>query len=419
MSSSDKKSAAFLAISVVWLFYLYTYIARIEPSVLVNDLMSEFNITAATIGMVISVMYIPYVILQIPCGIITDKLGVKTVITASSLLCALGTFVFGSATGVLGLQLGRFLIGIASASAFICCGKVAADLFDKRKYSLLMGIAMCMGCLGGIFGTSPTAFLVSKIGWRWTTFCISIVGIALSLMAVFFIKTKKKKEEKSAQQRSGLLEGVKIMASNPKMWILGLYGAITYLPLSAIAELWGVPLMELRFSVKTEAAAFTSIVIFIGFGLGGVLSAWIAERINSYKKTIIFFTFGIILTFYTALYSDSISFMTCIILLFFGGIFAGANTLAFSIAFHMVPLKHSATSAGFTNALIMTSGIIFQPLLGKLLDFFRKGAVSSLGEPIYNIGMYRSAFMVVMVAMAFAIFLAFFINDVKHKKEEN
>lgn len=414
--SLTKSTGAIVSISIVWMFYLFSYVARIEPSVLVSELMADFKITSSTVGMVIATMYMPYVLLQVPCGIITDKLGVKKIIIISSTLCALGTFIFGSATEVFHLQIGRFLIGASAASAFICCGKIAGE-FDKRKYSMLMGIAMCMGCCGGIAGTAPTAYMVSHIGWRNATFVISAIGILLAVIALLCIKTTKtiaKKENNSTR----LLSGLKILFLNPKAWILGLYGAFTYLPLSAMAELWGVPFMELRYNVSTETAALSSIFIFVGFGLGGVVSAYIAEKINSYRKTIIMFTVGLVFAFSIALYSDSIAFFACLVLMFLGGLFAGANTLAFTIAFNLVPKEYSATSTGFLNALVMTSGIIFQPLLGKLLDFFRNGVVTSDGLPIYNIGMYRSAFQVVIVCMFIAIILTFFINDVKHAKSD-
>lgn len=107
----------------------------------------------------------------------------------------------------------------------------------------------------------------------------------------------------------------------------------------------------------------------------------------------------------------------CLVLLFLGSICAGANNLAFAVAYHLVPKEFAGTSAGFTNMLIMSSGVIFQPLLGKLLDFFRNGLVNSDGTPVYNLVMYRSAFLFVIAGMFLAIIATFFINDVKHKEE--
>ncbi|MBR1480110.1 MAG: MFS transporter [Alphaproteobacteria bacterium] len=412
LQGRQKANGALLSVALCWVFYLFAYITRVEPSVLTNDLMSEFGMTSSLLGFVISIAYIPYVAMQIPCGIITDKLGTKTMIFASCIACSLGVFVFGSAQSVLQLEVGRFLVGLSTAAAFLCCGKVATEFFDKRRYAMLMGIAMCMGCLGGISGSVPTAYLVSKIGWRNTTYAIATFGILLSFAILVFMK----KSQKQSTQQCNLLDGLKLLAKNPKPWLIGFYGAMTYLPLSALAELWVVPFMEQRYGISTEQAAISSTILFIGFALGSVISAWVAEKINSYKKTIIFFTIGSIFFFWFAIYDDAIEFTSCLALLLGGGICAGANNLSFTFSYHLVPPEFGGTSTGFTNALVMSSAALFQPLLGRLLDFFRNGLATPDGTPIYNLTMYRSAFMFVMAGLLLAIFAALFVNDVKHKE---
>jgi sugar phosphate permease len=92
------------------MFYLYAYVIRVEPCVLVDDLMKEFSISSSVLGLVVSASYIPYVAMQIPCGIITDKLGVKVMVSCGCALCAIGVFVFGAAESVFSLQIGRVLI---------------------------------------------------------------------------------------------------------------------------------------------------------------------------------------------------------------------------------------------------------------------------------------------------------------------
>jgi MFS family permease len=344
--------------------------------------------------------------MQIPYGIITDKLGAKTIVLVSCALLIIGTFLFGSAESLTQLKAGRFLVGLASAPGFICCSKVITDLFELKKQSMLMGIAMCLGCFGGILGATPTACLVNSIGWRNATYAIASFGILLIVLALLFMKNNK-----SEKTEARVFDGLKIILKNSKIWIVGLYGAMSYLTLSALAELWITPFIEKRFEISTAKAAVSSIFIFIGFGLGSIVSAWIAEKINSHKKTIIIFSVASIFLFWSALYSDAINFYTCLALLFAGGVCTGANILAFPIAYRYVPQEFGGTAAGFMNAIIMSSGIVFQPLLGKLLDFFRNGLVTLEGHPLYNVAMYRSAFLFFIGTTIVATVFAFCIKE--------
>ena len=97
MAKERSGGKAICSLLICWLFYLYSYVTRVEPSVLVNQLQSEFGITTSVIGFAISIAYIPYVAMQIPCGILTDKLGIKNMLLASCVLSSIGAFVFGSA----------------------------------------------------------------------------------------------------------------------------------------------------------------------------------------------------------------------------------------------------------------------------------------------------------------------------------
>jgi MFS family permease len=403
------------------MYYLYTYIVRVEPCVLVDDLMREFSITSSVLGMVASSAYIPYVAMQIPCGIITDKLGVKVMVACGCALCALGVFIFGAAKSVFFLQVGRFLIGLASASAFLCCGKVAAEYFSKDKYALLMGLAMCMGCIGGISGTAPTAFLVERCGWRGATYILAAVGAVLTLMALFFIKKREKSPAESGS-RPQLLKGIKILSKQPKLWLAGLYGAIMYLPLSALAELWIVPYTGVRFGVDTETASLSSILLFIGFAVGSAVSPWVADKINSYKKTLIGSSVLCVSTSAAALYVGALGFGGSLAMLFLSGTAAGASTLVFAISYHMAPHEYSGSSAGFTNALIMSSGIIFQPILGYLIDFYKQSDVrDATGAAVsgyYSVDVYQETFMVLIYVFVAALIMTFFINEIKARKEK-
>lgn len=411
MKSQDKRGM-FLSVVLCWMFYLFAYVIRVEPSVVAKNLINDFGITSSVIGFLGSIAYFPYVAMQIPCGVIVDKLGTKTVVLISCALCSTGAFIFGAANSVLQLEISRFLIGLSTASAFLCCGKIALELFDKRRYAMFVGIAMCMGCLGGIAGSSPTAYLVSEYGWRAATYVIAAFGSILTLLVLFCMQKSPKVQN---AEEIHILTGLKAIVKQPRAWILGIYGAMTYLPLSAFAELWAVPFMEQRYGVSTAKAAISSITIFIGFAAGSVLAAWVAKKINSYKKTIVMFTFGIAIAFGIAMYNDTIDFNACLGLLFIGAVCAGANNLTFPVAYSLVPPAYGGTSAGFTNALIMSSGLLFQPLLGKVLDFARNGLVDEVGAPIYTLAMYRSAFLAIVLGFVLAIISSFFINDLRHK----
>lgn len=407
-SVSEKSKTVFIAITIGWLFYLFSFFARVEPGVLVDDLMRDFSLNASNIGLIVSVMYIPYVAMQIPWGILTDKLGCRLVISLCCAICSLGVLIFGLAHSNWQLILGRFLIGFSSASAYLACGKVISETLPKNRYALFLGLSMFVGCIGGIIGSSMTANCATYFGWRNFTCAMAVVGFIIGIISFMVLKSKPTVQQATKVK---ILDGIKILVASSSCWLAGLFACTSYLPLSAIAELWGTPFMQSRFNVSTSDASICASVIYIGYGIGSILSAKIAEKIHSNKNTIIAFALGLVLTFTIAIYSDTIGFYTCITLFGLGSMFAGSGNLAFDISYKFVPSSFAGTSTGYTNMLAMSSGLIFQPLLGKLLDFFRNGQVNPDGSPLYDIIMYRSSFIFVLAIIVVSVIGMMFVKE--------
>jgi MFS family permease len=102
--------------------------------------------------------------------------------------------------------------------------------------------------------------------------------------------------------------------------------------------------------------------------------------------------------------------------MFLFGIFGGTVPLFFTMAHNMVPKRYGGSASGFTNMINMSGAIVFQPLLGKLLDYFRDGLTDSHETPLYTLMMYNKAFLVVCLCMVLSLFLLFFIEDDKKEK---
>lgn len=411
-----KNTSSIITIVLCFAFYSFAYFARVEPGALIHDLMTEFSLNASEIGTIVSTAaYVPYVAMQIPGGILTDKFGLRKLITTCSLSCAIGMFIFGMAQSSWQLALGRFLIGLSATTAFLSCGKAATQLFDKSKYGFFMGLAMFLGCVGGILGTNLSSNLAPIFGWRQFTCYVAVIGVIISILSYLFIKIPVK--ENKTNNNSNILEGIKILVKNKYVWLIGVYGLVSYLPLSAIAELWGIPFMQHRFNASVQEATICSAVILLSFGIGSIVSDNVAKKLNSYKKTIILFLILSLISFVIAFYNNSINYITCLIFLGLGGFFAGCNTLSFPFCYELVPQEYAGTSTGFTNTMVMVNCIIFPPLLGKLLDIFRDGRVNSDGSPLYSLEDYRKAFLFIIFSLVIAIISVVFVKENNKTRE--
>ena len=362
---------AWLIWSCAGLFYLYEMVLRASPSVIAKDLMLDFGVASTALGVLASFYYYSYVILQIPCGVIVDKLGSRRVVVYSTLLCVIGSILFAKSDSLFMAQIGRFLIGAGSACAFISCLKVGSEWFLPAQVAMIAGLSNMMGTLGGMVSGPPFAMLSNTFGWRETTLIAAGVGVLLAIIFWFAMQDKPKIANDSP---SSLLKGLRKIAQDPYNWIIASVGGLMYVPISAFCELWAVPYLMEKYQVTNDVASRASIMIYLGIAFGSPLAAAL---------------------FMAAVRFDSMTYQAMLIILFFAGMANAGQVMCFAAVKENVENHLSGTAAGFTNALVMLSGIIFQPLLGIILDVSWQGQLNGDGTRFYGEEAYQTAMMAI------------------------
>ena len=139
-NSSGNGYLSFIIVSLAGLFYCYEYLLRISPSVMVQQLMSYYGITATGIGLLSATYYYAYTPLQLFVGLFTDYLGAKKVLSMAILSCAVGCILFAATHFLSVAFIGRFLIGFGSAFAYVGALTLANSLLSKKYFSYYAGV---------------------------------------------------------------------------------------------------------------------------------------------------------------------------------------------------------------------------------------------------------------------------------------
>ena len=398
--------AHILSLVLASIFYFYEVILRVSPSVMTEQLMEHFQISATALGFLSTSYYISYSILQIPGGMIIDRFGPRRVITLSTLICVIGTLIFCSQDNFYLAMLGRALIGVGSACAFISCLRIATDNFKPHYFPLIVGLANMMGTLGATFSSKPLAIIVNQHGWQ--NACIYLALTGLVLMPAIWIFVKDNKKENSA---TSFLEAFKNIAQNKQIWLLGIIAGFLFLPVTAFAELWGVPYIMKVYGIDNQEASKATVMIFIGAAIGSPIFPYIAHTIKSYKKAL-FLCAGLVATLFTLIaFAYKFSYIQTFFILFLAGFVIGAEILVFTIARNITADKYNATAMGFINALISFAGLIFQPILGKILDISWSGEIAENGVRIYSLENYQYAILVLVAMFIISFIMLFFLKD--------
>src|SRR5256885_7523890 len=132
-------------ILVAWmvasLFFFYAFLQRVSPSVMVEELMRDFAVGAAVLGNLSAFYFYAYAGLQIPVGLLMDRIGPRRLTTAAAALCAVGSFVFAASDSVAVASLGRALIGAGAGFSFVAALTVATQWLPPQRLAPFRGVS--------------------------------------------------------------------------------------------------------------------------------------------------------------------------------------------------------------------------------------------------------------------------------------
>lgn len=406
------------------LFYIYEMVLRASTGVMGHDIRLSFGLSGEALGWLSAMYYWAYTPLQIPCGLLLDRIGVRLLLFGSCVLCALSAGVMAW-TDTAGLAaVARWTMGAGSACAFVSCLSLIHGWFSPAWFALMIGLTNSLGSVGGILAGRPLANLVGHFGWRGALSVLSWVGCVLALV-IWMVLPERTSVKRSSQQsddsttlsqESNHAKGsvIRDLLRNRALWLLGVVGGLLYLPCSAFAELWAVPFVQTTYAVNSSVASNVTMVLHAMNGLSSPLWAALAIRWGSFQRVLSLSAVTECVLFVVIAAARWLPFDFIVLVSAMLGVAMGGQILVFSLAHEYSKPEHVGATHAFLNTVIMGCGLIFQPLLGKMLDVgwrVCEGEVLPNGALVYTPPMYTIAMMVVAVACGGAWFMMRFMQQ--------
>jgi len=147
---------------------IVNFFDRINLAVSQEALHASFGLTLIAFGYLSSAFSWSYAAMQLPAGLLLDRLGVRRVGRLSTLLWSVASFCAALSTGLAGLFAARLLLGVAESPTFPANAKAIGQWFPERERSLAMAITDAAAKLSSAIGVPLIGILLLHFGWRWS-----------------------------------------------------------------------------------------------------------------------------------------------------------------------------------------------------------------------------------------------------------
>ncbi|MDF1653571.1 MAG: MFS transporter [Coxiellaceae bacterium] len=400
------------------LFYLYDFIMRVTPSVMIHPLMQSYGVNALQIGFISAFYYYVYTPLQLPSGAAVDKYSRRWILTASSLVCALGGFIFAHTNSLVIACVARGMMGFGSAFAFVGALKLASMWLPRNRFALFSALTTALGTIGAVTTDTVLSHGVTSIGWRDTVDMTSWIGIGLAILIAIFVRDRPKWAPRvPSEYRSWKMILLRLFGlfKNYQMWLIGIVGSFMFLPVSVFASLWGVAFLKESFHLSGSDAALTTSLIFIGCTVGLPIFGWLSDKIHRRRLPLMLGAVMIMVLSGVVIYVPDIPRIPLFILLFFIGFFVAPQALVFALAKEVSPPRSTGISTAVTNFFVTMGAAVFQPLIGYFLDQDWHGQLAAHHVRIYSTSDFHHAFLVLMGVNVASIIMLFFVPETRGK----
>ena len=157
---------AWLVVSIGALAYLIGVMQRTSLGVAGVEATDRFYVQAAALSSLAVVQIIVYAGLQIPVGVVLDRVGPRVLILCGATLMAAGQITLALAPSLGVAVIGRILVGAGDAMTFISVGRLIASWFSGRILPFLTQTLGTVGTLGQLLSAVPLSLLLHSAGWQ-------------------------------------------------------------------------------------------------------------------------------------------------------------------------------------------------------------------------------------------------------------
>jgi MFS family permease len=375
--------------------YMTSVMQRTTLGVAGVDAADRFQSSAALLSTLAVVQLIVYAGLQIPVGVLIDRVGPKWLISVGCALMVAGQLVLAVAPDIATAVLGRIFVGAGDAAVFISVIRLVNSWFSGPIVPQLSQWVGNIGQLGQVLSALPFAWLLHSIGWSVAFSCAAALSFAALVLAVAFLHDRPA-DALGSGRASSLRDALRMLVPTLKRpgTQLGFWSHFVSQSSGTVFSIfWGFPFLVSAVGLDRGTAAGFLVVIVVSGMVAGPILGLLSARFPMRRSNLVL---GV---------TTALGFVWALVLLWPGvpplwlialltvalGIGGPGSLIGFDFARTFNPARSLGSANGVVNVGGFMASFVMIFLIGVILDALFNAGVSSR---LYEMDAFRVAFAV-------------------------
>jgi MFS family permease len=372
----------------------------------------RFDISASVLSSLAVVQLIVYAGLQIPIGVILDRVGARWLLIVGAALMTVGqlTLAFAPTIGV--AILGRVLVGAGDATAFVSVIRLINTWFAGRQVPLLAQWFGNIGQLGQVMSALPFALVLHEFGWSpafVSAAAASAVALVLIVVAISDGSAETMESERVESWSDAFRELRRSMLRPGTQ--LGFWSHyVTQSSGVVFTLLWGYPFMVSALGYDPGLASTLIIVIVLSGMVAGPVLGVLTARYPFRRSNLVIAIVAAMGVAWAAVlaWPGQPPLWLVVLLLMTLGVGGPGSQIGFDFARTFNPRRGLGSATGFVNVGGFLASFVMMFLIGVVLDAVDAARVAG-GAPsdLYAFDSFRLAFLVQYVVVGIGVVMLF------------
>ncbi len=358
--------------------YFVAVIFRTSLGVAGLDAADRFHVGASALSTFSILQLLVYSGMQIPVGLLVDRLGTKKVLTIGVVLFTAGQLGFAFSPSYGTALASRALLGCGDAMTFISVLRLGSRWFPARRGPMIAQLAGLAGMAGNLVSTLVLARLLHGVGWTAAFAGSAVAGLVVLVLLVAFLRDHPEGHEPEPFPHQGAAYVRRQIAAS---WRepgtrLGLWVHFTtQFPAMVFLLLWGLPfLVEAQGLTRATAGELLTLVVLsnmvIGLVYGQIVARHHAARLPLALGTVglTAVMWAVTLAYPAVVGAGHAPMWLLVLLCTVLGACGPASMLGFDFARPANPPERQGTASGITNMGGFVASMTTLFAVGVLLD---------------------------------------------------
>jgi ACS family D-galactonate transporter-like MFS transporter len=188
IDKNKKSRIRYGMLALVFMNVVINYLDRSNLSVAATGLSKELNLSSVQMGLIFSAFGWTYAALQIPGGLIADRIAPRILYTLCLITWSLATIAQGFAKGFASLFSFRLATGAFEAPSYPINNRIVTSWFPDHERASAIAMYVSGQFIGLAFLTPVLVALQHYAGWRGLFIVTGLIGIAWGLIWYTFYR---------------------------------------------------------------------------------------------------------------------------------------------------------------------------------------------------------------------------------------